>query len=205
MASAVALGLIWWSAQTTDYAGLPINALGQVVGDLLMMGIALPALSSRGRQKPKDSTGTSRDSALINCPHRSAGQTSSLNQPMTPRQQRQRPPAQLTAAPTCVALVRMHPETPQQMEAWISIRVRRRQLKREATSSLMVLAPIQLQTISAGSRGNDFRRFWWQPGYALLVATHVGEAPLSSSGESRLRAQPTNKGPVAAARQPSSR
>jgi len=184
IASAAALGLIWWNAQTTDYAGLPINALGQVVGDLLMMGMALPALSSRSRQNPKHSNGTGRDSALITCPYRSVGQTSSLNQ--------------LRAAPTCVVLVKMPPGTPRQTEAWIPTRVRRRQLKQEAPTSMMVLTPMQLQTIWVGPPRKNFRRSWLQPGYTLLLTTQVGEAPSLASRNWKLRT-----GPVAAARQPS--
>lgn len=187
MASATALGLIWWSAQTTDYAGLPINALGQVVGDLLMMGMALPALSGRSRQNPKHSKGTRRDSALITCLHRSVDQTNNSNQPTTPPCQRQRPLVQLRAAPTYVVLVKMRPGPPPQAEAWIPTQAQRQQLQLETTTSMMVLTPMQSQTIWVEPLRRNFRRSWPQHGYALLLATQVGEVSSLASRYSKLR------------------
>lgn len=52
---AAVLGLMWWDSQTEGYSGLPINTFGQVLGDLIMMGIALPlVLTRRPREEPTE-------------------------------------------------------------------------------------------------------------------------------------------------------
>jgi hypothetical protein len=35
-------GWLWWNAQADHYTGLPINAIGQVFGDLLTAGLIAP-------------------------------------------------------------------------------------------------------------------------------------------------------------------
>ena len=37
----------WWEAQIGGYAGLPVNTLGQILGDLLLMGIVAPLANLR--------------------------------------------------------------------------------------------------------------------------------------------------------------
>ncbi|HEV2639411.1 MAG TPA: hypothetical protein VGX23_30010 [Actinocrinis sp.] len=50
---ATLLALMWWDSRSDGYDGLPVNTLGQVLGDLIMMGIALPlVLPRRPREEP---------------------------------------------------------------------------------------------------------------------------------------------------------
>lgn len=35
-------GWSWWTAQANGYVGLPVNTLGQIIGDLLLMGLIAP-------------------------------------------------------------------------------------------------------------------------------------------------------------------
>ena len=37
----------WWQAQIGGYAGLPVNTLGQILGDLLLMGLVAPLAKLR--------------------------------------------------------------------------------------------------------------------------------------------------------------
>lgn len=37
----------WWQARIGGYAGLPVNTLGQILGDLLLMGLAAPLANLR--------------------------------------------------------------------------------------------------------------------------------------------------------------
>ena len=65
-ASCVALtAWTWWAAQASEYAGLPVNVLGQIAGDLVLMGLLAP-LARRVRPNCTDDTaGTSTaDQAL---------------------------------------------------------------------------------------------------------------------------------------------
>lgn len=41
-------GWSWWTAQASGYVGLSVNMLGQIIGDLLLMGLVAP-LTRRGR------------------------------------------------------------------------------------------------------------------------------------------------------------
>lgn len=41
-------GWSWWTAQADGYVGLPVNTLGQIIGDLLLMGLIAP-LARRDR------------------------------------------------------------------------------------------------------------------------------------------------------------
>lgn len=47
LACAAVLGMMWSDASAEQYSGLPINVLGQITGDLIMMGIALPVVLLR--------------------------------------------------------------------------------------------------------------------------------------------------------------
>lgn len=46
-------GWSWWSAQASGYAGLPVNTLGQITGDLILMGLVAP-LARRDRARDRD-------------------------------------------------------------------------------------------------------------------------------------------------------
>jgi hypothetical protein len=57
---------LWWDSQTADYAGLPVNTLGQILGDLLLVGLAPLTATlrrSRGRRQPSASQNRSGDIA----------------------------------------------------------------------------------------------------------------------------------------------
>jgi hypothetical protein len=43
----------WWDAQASGYAGLPVNMLGQVIGDFLLMGLATPLGSQSRTRRPR--------------------------------------------------------------------------------------------------------------------------------------------------------
>lgn len=62
LASCLALiGWLWWDSQTADYAGLPVNTVGQILGDLLLMGLApLAAALRRSRASWRSSAGQNR-------------------------------------------------------------------------------------------------------------------------------------------------
>lgn len=38
----------WWAAQASGYAGLPVNMLGQIAGDLVLMGLLAPTVRLAG-------------------------------------------------------------------------------------------------------------------------------------------------------------
>lgn len=46
-ACAAVLGMMWSDSSAEEYSGLPINVLGQITGDLVMMGIAFPVVLPR--------------------------------------------------------------------------------------------------------------------------------------------------------------
>jgi hypothetical protein len=60
-ACAVGPGLMWWGWRSGGYTGLPVNIIGQILGDLITMGIVLPTRSSgpgkhRGSHKTPSKT-----------------------------------------------------------------------------------------------------------------------------------------------------
>lgn len=44
----------WWAAQESNYAGLPVNVLAQITGDLVLMGLLAPAVRLAGPQCGQD-------------------------------------------------------------------------------------------------------------------------------------------------------
>jgi hypothetical protein len=55
------LGVMWWDSRSESYGGLPANTLGQVLGDLITMGIALPFVLSRQHREARTESGFSVD------------------------------------------------------------------------------------------------------------------------------------------------
>lgn len=50
----VLAGWTWWDAQVGGYAGLPVNTLAQIVGDLILMGLLAPLARHRRRKGRRD-------------------------------------------------------------------------------------------------------------------------------------------------------
>ncbi|HEY3867217.1 MAG TPA: hypothetical protein VGM10_02670 [Actinocrinis sp.] len=52
----VLAGWTWWDAQVGGYVGLPVNTLGQIVGDLILMGLLAPLapLARRHRHRNRN-------------------------------------------------------------------------------------------------------------------------------------------------------
>jgi hypothetical protein len=64
-------GWMWWQARADGYAGLPVNTLGQILGDLLLMGLAAPVINhSRHRGRQHEANGGTLLSALAQAAHR---------------------------------------------------------------------------------------------------------------------------------------
>jgi hypothetical protein len=66
-------GWSWWSAQASGYAGLPVNTLGQITGDLILMGLVAPMARrdlSRDRGAESMTAGPSPLGALARAAHR---------------------------------------------------------------------------------------------------------------------------------------
>ena len=68
------LGLVawlWWDSQTADYAGLPVNTIGQILGDLLLVGLApLTATVRRSRAWRQPSASQHRSGDIAAARHR---------------------------------------------------------------------------------------------------------------------------------------
>jgi hypothetical protein len=50
-------GWLFWDAHLDGFAGLPVNTLGQILGDLLLMGLARPFIDSRRRRDHRSTAG----------------------------------------------------------------------------------------------------------------------------------------------------
>ena len=106
------LGWTWWDARAGGYAGLAVNTLGQIIGDVLLMGLVAP-VGIRLRRRAR-----TRDPALVDAIARAKHRVQLLDLEVCLHPALPRAVGAALANDACVEILLPEPDAPSALEGY---------------------------------------------------------------------------------------